>query len=85
MSKRSIQELKGELQKLKSVMPWSEIKPNEVYHVPPIISLERRDLYIISKKEDTATYRRIGDAENKERVMHETSVFARFLVKKKKY
>jgi hypothetical protein len=85
MAKRSVQELKGELQKLKSVIPWSEVKPNEVYHVPPIISLERRDLYIISKTKDTATYRRVGDTEQKERTMHETSVFARFLVKKKKY
>jgi len=85
MAKRSLQELKPQLQKLKSVVPWSEILPNTVYHVPPIITLERRDLLILTKEGDKATYKRIGDAEQKERTMYNTSVFARFLVKKKKF
>lgn len=85
MAKRSIQELKSELQKLKSVVPWAEIKANEVYHVPPLISLERRDLLILTKDDKKATYIRVGDTEKKERTMYDSSVFARFLVKRKKY
>lgn len=85
MAKRSLQELKVELQKLKSVIPWNEIKADETYHVPPIISLERRDFYIIKKYKDKATYRKIGDTENQERTLHESSVFAKFLVKRKDY
>lgn len=85
MAKRSIQELKSELQKLPSVTPWDEIKANEVYHVPPLISLERRDLLILTKDGKKVTYKRIGDTEQKERTMYDSSVFARFLVKRKKY
>jgi len=85
MAKRSIQELKSELQKLPSVTPWDEIKANEVYHVPPLISLERRDLLILTKDGKKVTYKRIGDTEQKERTMYDSSVFARFLVKRRKY
>jgi hypothetical protein len=85
MAKRSIQELKTELQKLPSVTPWDEIQANEVYHVPPLISLERRDLLILNKDGKKVTYKRIGDTEQKERTMYDSSVFARFLVKRRKY
>lgn len=85
MAKRSIQELKEELQKIKSITPWGEVAENHVYHIPPIISLERREIMIISKNDDEATYRRIDDEEKKEGKMHRTSVFARFLIKKKTF
>lgn len=85
MSKRSIKDLKGELQKVKHITPWSEIKENEIYHIPPLITLERRDVKIISKREKEATYKVIGDTASTERTMHDSSVFARFLIKRKKY
>lgn len=85
MAKRSVQELKAELQKLAYVTPWEDIKAGETYHVPPIITLERRDLRILTKDGDKATYRRIGDKDSEERKMHKTSVFARFLVKRKMF
>lgn len=85
MAKRSIQELKNEFQRLKSNIPWDEIKENEIYHIPPIVSLERRDLFIISKTDESATYKRVDISAQDERVMHKTSVFAKFLVKEKEY
>lgn len=85
MAKRSIKEMKEELQKLPSVTPWEDIKENEIYHIPPLITLERRDLHILSKNGNSAVYVRVGDKEKKERTLYDSSVFARFLVKRKKY
>ena len=83
--KRSVQELKEELQKIKSITPWEEIEVARIYHIAPIISLERRDVLILTKTADEATYKRVDTDDEKEGKMHRTSVFARFLVKKKKF
>ena len=83
--KRSVQELKEELQKIKSITPWEEVEVNRIYHISPIISLERRDVMILTKTADEATYRRVDGDDEKEGKMHRTSVFARFLVKRKKF
>ena len=82
---RSVQDLKAQITTLKSITPWDLIEANAVYHIPPIITLERREIFILTKEGDSATYRRIGDKEQKERTMMKTSVFAKFLVKRKKY
>ena len=81
----TVSELKENIDKLKSVTPWESIEVNTVYHVPPLVTLERREIFILKKEGDSATYRRIGDKEQKERTMMKTSVFAKFLVKRKKY
>lgn len=81
----TVSELKEKIDKLKSVTPWESIEVNTVYHVPPLVTLERREIFILTKEGDSVTYRRIGDKEQKERTMMKTSVFAKFLVKRKKY
>ena len=83
--KRSIQDFKEEIINLRNVTHWDDIEINKVYHIPPIISLERRDILIMSKKGDSCTYRKIGDKEQKERTMFKTSVFAKFLVRRKRF
>lgn len=83
--KRTVQELKEEIAPLRAITPWENIKANEVYHIPPIITLERREIIILSKEKDKAVYHRIGDTDKKNREMHRTSVFAKFIVKRKKY
>ena len=83
--KRSVQELKEELQKIKSITPWENIQVNRIYHIAPIISLERRDIIITSKTDDEATYKRVDNNDDKEGKMHRTSVFARFLIMRKKF
>ena len=85
MAKRSIQELKEELQKIKSITPWEDIEVNHIYHIAPIISLERRDVLILTKTADEATYRRVDGDDDKEGKMHRTSVFARFMIKRKSF
>ena len=82
---RTVSELKNQIDNIKSVTPWESIEVNAVYHIPPLVTLERREIFIISKEGDSATYRRIGDEEQKERTMAKTSVYAKFLVKRKKY
>lgn len=36
---------------------WDEIKPNTVYHVPPVLSEKRKDILITTKTEFSFTYR----------------------------
>ena len=81
----TVSELKEIIDKLRSITPWESIEVNKVYHVPPLVTLERREILILTKDGDSATYRRIGDKEQKERTMMKSSVFAKFLVKRKKY
>ena len=83
--KRSVQELKEELQKVQSITPWENVEVAKIYHIPPIISLERRDVLILTKTADEATYKRVDNGDEKEGKMHRTSVFARFLIKKKEF
>ena len=82
---RSVQDLKAQITTLKSITPWDLIEANAVYHIPPIITLERREILVLTKDDEKATYRRIGDKDQKERTMFKTSVFAKFIVKRKKY
>ena len=79
----TIKSKQSELVKLRYATPWEEIKEDNVYHIPPILTLNRRDVIIISKNDDEAIYRKIGDKENHK--MHKMSVFARFLIKRKKF
>lgn len=83
--KRSVQELKEELQKIKSITPWENVEVNRIYHISPIISLERRDILILSKNENEATYKRVDGDDDKEGKLHRTSVFARFMILRKKF
>lgn len=85
MAKRSIQEMKEELQKIKSITSWEEVEVNRIYHIPPIVTLERRDVVILSKTDKEATYKRVDVDDDTEGKMHKTSVFARFLIKKKAF
>lgn len=81
----TVSELKEKIDKLRSITPWESIEVNNIYHVPPLVTLERREIFILTKDGESATYRRIGDKEQKERTMMKSSVFAKFLVKRKKY
>lgn len=85
MARKSIQDLKEELKLFKHVTPWEDVTIGSVYHIPPIANLSSRDIKIISKENDQATYYKVGDSKKEEHTMHKTSVFARLIVKRKKY
>jgi hypothetical protein len=83
--KRSVQEVKEQLQKIKAITPWEEIEVNKIYHIPPIISLERREIMFLSKGENEGVYKRVDGGDDTKGKMHRTSVFARFLIRRKKF
>ena len=85
MEKSKFKDIKDKLQQMKPITPWEEIKENGVYHIPQISTLERRELLILKKDDEGAKYKRIDDKEKKESTLHKSSIFARFLVKRKKY
>ena len=68
-----------------SITPWENIEVNSVYHIPPILTLSRRDVLIMEKTSDSIKYKRIDDKEKKEGQMARTSVYAKVLIKRKKY
>jgi len=80
---KSIQDFKEELSKIKPITPWEEILEDEIYHIPPIISLTRRDIYVVRKNEDTLDYISSTNKKMTERTLHRTSAFAKFMVQKK--
>jgi len=85
MGKQTIQELKACAKTFKCVTPWDEVEENVTYHLPPLATLERRDITILDKDDEKATYRKIGDKTKTDHTLHKSSVFARFIVKRKTF
>lgn len=81
----TISELKEKIDNLRAATPWETVEANTIYHIPPLVSLKRREVLILTKNHNSATYKRVGDKEQVERTMFKTSVFAKFLIKRKKY
>lgn len=77
--------LKEQMRGEAPITPWDEVEDGKVYHIPPIKSLSRRDILILSKNGDSVTYKRIDDTEKKEGNMARTSVYAKIMVKRRKY
>lgn len=84
-AKEKLEEFKNSMKKFDAITPWDSIEVNSVYHIPPIKSLCRRDVIILEKKDDTVKYKRIDDTEKKEGNMARTSVYAKVMIKRKKY
>ena len=81
----TIKDFKNKVTKLKPVTPWENINIQTVYHIPKLMALQPRDLLIIKKEGDTIHYIRLGDKTKKQCQLKKTSVFAKFLVKRKKF
>jgi len=83
---RTIQDNKDELKKIKAHIHPSNLKVNGIYHVPPIISLERMDIMILGLEGDYIRFKRTDSTtDNAEKKMHKTSILSRFIVNKRKY
>lgn len=85
MGKNAIQENKDALNKIKHHIAWDTIEVGKVYHIPPILTIKRMDIQITSKEEDTLKFKLLNGTDKEEKTMHRTSIFARFLVKKRGY
>ena len=83
--KRSLQDAKNELQKIDWITPWEDVEVSRIYHIAPLISLKRRDILILSKTDNEATYKRVDCEDDESGKFHRTSLFARFLLKKKSF
>lgn len=85
MAKKSLKDVKEELLKISRVTPWDEIKKGDLLHIPPIVSLERRDILVMEKDKDELVYRRVDKDDKESLKMHRTSIFSRFVVKRRKF
>lgn len=84
--KRNIRNSQNELNKIKHHISWDSLEVNKVYHIPPVLTIERMDVLITEKSDDNIKFKIISGT-NKEEVksMHKTSILSRFLVNKRKY
>ena len=84
--KRTIESCKDDLKKIKPHIHPTNLKINKVYHIPPVITLERMDVIILGLEDDFIRFKRVDSSTDKdEKKMHKTSVLSRFLVNKKKF
>jgi len=79
----TIDELRKKVNGFRSITPWENVEVRKAYHIPTLLNLPRRDIVILSKDNSEASYRKIGSEEV--RKMKRTSLFAKFLVKRKKF
>ena len=83
---RTIEGCKDELKKIKAHIEPSKLKINKVYHIPPVISLERMDIMILGFDGDFIKFKRVDSTTDvAEKKMHKTSILSRFIVNKRKY
>jgi hypothetical protein len=84
--KRTITSCKEELKKIKGHIEPSNLKVNKVYHIPPVISLERMDIMVLGLENDFIRFKRVDDTTDVgEKKMHKTSILSRFIVSKRKF
>ena len=59
---------------------WDEICEGDVLHMPKLFSIQRKDMVVIKKTDDTVTYKVVGKEENK--TFSRTSIYAHLITKK---
>lgn len=84
-AKENLEAFKNQIKRYKPITPWDALEVGAAYHIPPIKTLSRRDVIILEKTADTLKYKRIDDTEKKEGNMAKTSVYAKVMIKRKKY
>lgn len=84
MALKSILNYKDDLLKMPRHLEWENIKIGEVYHLPPIISLSRKDVCVTKKDDNDKTifYKTIGDSTKTESKFAFSSILAKFIIDK---
>ena len=80
-----LKEFKEQMTPYLGITPWEEIKVGDTYHIPPILTLERRDVKVMEKDTTSLLCVRVDDGKKNELKMQKTSVYAKVLVKKRKF
>ncbi len=84
--KRTIENCKEELKKIKAHIHPSNLKVNNVYHIPPVITLDRMDIMILGMEGDYIRFKRVDSStDTAEKKMHKTCILSRFIVNKRKF
>ena len=84
--KRNIRNSQNELNKIKHHISWDSLEVNKVYHIPPVLTIERMDIMILGVEGDFIRFKRVDSTTDKdEKKMHKTSILSRFIVNKRKY
>lgn len=85
MDEEKIKAVKTIFRCVDGITPWDKIREGDIVHIPPIISLERRDICVLEKKDDELSYKRIDKVNSEEGTLHRTSIFAKIMIKRKNY
>lgn len=83
-NENTIKNKQGELKKIRHHV--TDLKVDETYHIPPIMTIERMDIKIVGIEGDDIKFKRVdSNTDIGEKVMKKSSILSRFLVKKLKY
>ena len=83
--KKTVKDNAAELRKIKHHLPLDKLEVNKIYHIPPILTIERMDIQILGVEGDDIKFKRVDGTDKTEKSMKKSSILSRFLVKKLPY
>ena len=83
--KKTVKDNAAELRKIKHHLPLDKLEVNKIYHIPPILTIERMDIQILGVEGDDIKFKRVDGTDKTEKSMKKSSILSRFLVKKLGY
>jgi hypothetical protein len=83
MAVKELEIVKEKMRNLKPMTPWDEIKVGYGYHIPPIKSLGRKDVVILTKTDKQVVCERLHETPKKEITIANSSVYAKLMVRKR--
>jgi hypothetical protein len=78
-----IKKLRDKVALIKSIpykTKWDDIYEGDVLHIPKLLSIQRKDVVVVKKTDDTVTYKVVGKEGNK--TFSRTSIYAHLITKK---
>lgn len=83
--KKTVKDNAAELRKIKHHLELDKLEVNKIYHIPPILTIERMDIQILGVEGDDIKFKRVDGTDKTEKSMKKSSILSRFLVKKLRY
>ena len=83
--KKTVKDNAAELRKIKHHIALDKLEVNKIYHIPPILTIERMDIQILGVEGDDIKFKRVDSTDKTEKSMKKSSILSRFLVKKLGY
>lgn len=85
-NEKSLKNNATQLRQIKHHIDIDKLEVNKIYHIPPIITIERMDIQILAIEGDDIKFKRVDNTTDKdEKSMKKSSILSRFLVKKLPY